>query len=470
MSGRVAVGVALLVAVSSADGRDWARFRGPNGEGTTADAAPPVEWGPGENVAWEADLPGPGSSSPIVVGDLVLVTCYTGYGLDQENPGDQQDLKRCLIAYDKRSGEQRWRVDVPAELPEDEYAGMFAQHGYASHTPASDGERVYAYFGKSGALAYDLQGKELWQTDCGDGFGANGWGSAASPLIYGDLVICTATAESESLIALDKKTGKEVWRRSEEGWDGVWGTPVLAEADGRTDLVFGAPQQMLGMDPATGETRWTCRGVETDAVSTSPVAHDGVVYIISGRGGALAVRAGGEGEVDDSHVLWRAGLRGSISTPVYHDGRLYGIGREGVSCVDAQTGERVYQARFEAVAEGPEAQQQEPGAQPQEAQPQEQEEGDQPRRGRRGGGGGGRFGSIAYSSPVVAGDLMYHFGRHGAGHVVRLAGEFQQVASNPPLSEGDYSGTPALSDGAMYVRSSRKLYCVREGGESVALR
>lgn len=457
MVGRLVVGALVLsFAASVADAKDWTRFRGPNGAGVSTDAPPPTEWGPDKNLAWEVDLPGPGSSSPILVGDLVVVTCWTGYGVDQGNPGDQQDLKRCLVAYDKRSGEERWRVDIDAKLPEDEYGGMFAQHGYASHTPASDGERVYAYFGKSGAYAFDLKGNELWRTDCGDGFGANGWGSAASPVLYKDLVICTATAESESLIALDKKTGKEVWRRTDDGWDGVWSTPVLVETGGRTELVFAAPFKMLGLDPATGETLWSSRGVDNDSVSTSPLAHDGVVYIIAGRGGGVAVEAGGDGDVDDSRVLWQEPLRGGITTPVYYDGRLYWVGA-GVTCVDAQTAERVYQARLGG---GDDA------AEP-AGPPAEEGEG---RRGRRGGRGGGRFAAMPYASPVVVGDLMYHIGRDGAGYVIRLGEKFEQVASNPKLGEGDFSGTPALGDGAMYVRSSKKLYCIRATGETVARR
>ncbi|TWT96738.1 outer membrane biogenesis protein BamB [Botrimarina colliarenosi] len=443
-----------LATVVAAEARDWTRFRGPNGAGVSLDEAPPVEWSDTKNLAWKVDLPGPGSSCPIVVGDKLFVTCWTGYGLSREEPGDQSDLKRSLLCFNRETGDELWRVEVDAKLPEDEFGGMFAEHGYASHTPVSDGERVYVYFGKTGALAYDMEGNELWRTDCGDGSGIRGWGSASSPVLSGDLVICAATAESRSLIALNKKTGKEVWRHTEDGWDGVWGSPVLVEANGRTELVFAVPFKVLALDLATGDELWSCRGVDNDSVSTSLLAHDDVVYILAGRGGSLAVRAGGDGEVDDTNVLWRAELQGSIATPVFFDGRLYGVGRAGVNCYDAATGDRVYQERF-VNADAPA---------PEEAAPEEAPEG---RRGRRGRGG---FGSMPYSSPVVVGDLFCHFGRDGVAHVVRLGEEYDQVARNVLTDGGDFSATPALSEGAMYVRSSKCLYCIRSTGESVAAR
>lgn len=443
----------LLVYAASVEARDWTRFRGPNGAGVSLDEAPPVEWGDTKNLAWRVEVPGPGSSCPIVVGDKVIVTCWTGYGLSRDEPGDQANLMRSVLCYDRESGDQLWRSEVEPKLPEDEYGGMFAEHGYASHTPVSDGERVYVYLGKSGALAYDLDGKKLWQTDCGDGFGAKNWGSASSPVLYGDLMICTATAESRSLIALNKSTGKEVWRHTEEGWDGDWGTPILVEANGRTELVFAAPFKVLGLNPATGEELWHCRGIDNDTVTSSPFAHEDVVYIVAGRGGSLAVRAGGDGEVDDTHVLWRDGPQGGIATPVYYEGRLYCVGRGGLNCYDADTGDRVYQERFV-----------DPAAADAEAAP---EEGQRP-GGRRGRGGG--FRNMAYASPVVAGDLLYHFGRDGVAHVVRLSDEYEQVARNVLTDGGDFSATPALCDGSMYVRSSKYLYCIRPTGESIAAR
>src|SRR5205823_833770 len=128
---------------------DWARFRGPNGSGVSADQAPtPVTWNDRQNVKWKVELPGPGSSCPIVVGNRVYVTCWSGYAADRGNPGDQEQLKRHLICFDRETGKLLWDARVDAKLPEDRYGGQFAEHGYASHTPVSDGDKIFAFFGK----------------------------------------------------------------------------------------------------------------------------------------------------------------------------------------------------------------------------------------------------------------------------------------------------------------------------------
>jgi len=132
-------------------------------------------------MKWKVALPGPGSSSPIVVGDRIFVTCWSGYGVDRGNPGDQKALRLHLICLDRNTGKTIWDKAVEPTLPEDNYGGMFAEHGYASHTPVSDGERVYVYFGKSGALAFDMDGNQLWQTKIGTESDPRGWGSASRP-------------------------------------------------------------------------------------------------------------------------------------------------------------------------------------------------------------------------------------------------------------------------------------------------
>ena len=143
---------------------DWSRFRGPNGSGVSQDVkAPPTSWSETENLKWKVELPGPGLSSPIVVADRVFVTCWSGYGVNSRQLGDQKDLQRHLVSIDRATGKMLWSQAAEAVLPEDNYRGMFAQNGYASHTPVSDGERVYAFFGKTGAVAFDFEGQKLWQ-------------------------------------------------------------------------------------------------------------------------------------------------------------------------------------------------------------------------------------------------------------------------------------------------------------------
>lgn len=435
-------GLAITILLSmgpNSHASDWMRFRGPNGTGINNTSEPPTKWSDSENIKWQVELPGPGSSSPILVGDKLFITCWTGYGENKAGePGDQADLARRLICIDRADGKTLWSKSVKAELPEDEYSGMLTQHGYASHTPVSDGQNIYAYFGKSGVIAFDLEGNELWQVDCGDGFGAKDWGSAASPFLHNDLLIVSAFAEDNALIALDKEDGKEVWRYELEGLDGVWGTPVIAtSAEGRTDLVLAGPFKMIGLDPTTGIERWTSIGLDNDTVSTSPLAVDDVVYVLAGRGGSIAVRVGGDGDVTDTHVLWRGSHRGGIPTPVAHEERIYWIGRSGLSCIEASTGDSVFQSRFTS------------DAATRNADPAEGGEG------RR-----ARFKNMPYASPIVVGDKFYCINRSGEAFVVRLGEEFEQLENNLLSDGGDFSGTPAVGENELYIRSSKSLYCI----------
>lgn len=259
--------IVVLVSWTLSEGTyasDWARFRGPNGSGISTDRQElPVKWSETENLKWKAELPGPGLSSPIVVGKRVFVTCWTGYGMDRRDPGEQSDLKRHLICIDRQTGKTLWSQAVGPYLPEDLYRGMFTQHGYASHTPVSDGERIYAFFGKTGVMAFDLDGKILWQKNVGTGSGIRGWGTASSPILYKNLVIVTASAESESLVAFDRGTGKEVWRQEVESLAGTWSTPILVDVgDGRQDLVLAVPYEIRGRLRAQARSEVRVAGAE----------------------------------------------------------------------------------------------------------------------------------------------------------------------------------------------------------------
>ena len=160
---------ALFCTSQVTQAEDWARFRGPDGSGITKSTAP-TKWTESENLTWKVKLPGPGSSSPIVVGDQIFVTCYSGYADDSQ--GTLADLRRHLVCVDRNSGEIQWKTEVNGEAREDRYEGFITEHGYASNTPVSDGKRVYCYFGKAGAIAYDLKGKELWRKVLGTDSGS----------------------------------------------------------------------------------------------------------------------------------------------------------------------------------------------------------------------------------------------------------------------------------------------------------
>ncbi len=449
----------MLTAGAAAS--DWSRFRGPNGSGVSPDkAATPVTWSETENVKWKIDLPGPGVSCPIVVGDRVFVTCYSGYGVSRGNVGNQKNLKRHLVCVDRKSGKLLWEKSVDAVLPEDPFSGAgVPEHGYASHTPVSDGEHVYVYFGKTGALAFDMDGKQLWQTNLGKESDPRRWGSSSSPILYKHLLIVTASAESEALVALDTKTGKEVWRQEASGFANVWGTPVLAPIDeNKSELVIGVPNEIWGFDPETGKLRWYCEVMSTDQFQSSVVAGPaGKVYAVEGRGGgSIAVRPGGKGDVTKSHIEWNGRDSSRFGTPVVYDGRIYYFSGAVANCIDAKTGKRVFQSRMQsgpAVASN---------------QPAPQRGGNTP--GRFGGGnrfgGGGRFGggmggASDYASPVIADGKIYITRRSGDVYVLEAGDKFKQLAVNRVTDEReDFSATPAVSDGELFFRSSKRLYCV----------
>lgn len=441
--GMAFVGLTVIVAASSA--ADWTRFRGPNGSGISSDPAEiPAKWSDDENLKWKAELPGPGSSCPIVVGDRIFLTCWTGYADDPagENGegGSLENLKRHLVCIDRTTGKILWNSAVDAVLPEDAYRGMFAENGYATHTPVSDGERVYVFFGKSGVHAYSMDGDPLWQADVGQDRDRRGWGTASSPILYKNLVIVTATIENHAIVALDKASGKEVWKQEAEGFGSTWGTPVLVETAERTELVIGVPYEIWSLNPDTGKLLWYCESIGSDSMCSSVTAHDGVIFAIESGprgGGAVAIRAGGTGDVTETHVLWKANHRSRVATPVVHDGRLYFISSGIANCIDIKTGDRIYQSRLS----GANAATGEVGG------------------GRAGRGGYGR--GQDYSSPVIGDGKLFYARRSGDVFVVKLGPEFEQLSVNRFASfQGDFHATPAISDGQLFLRSSHTLYCV----------
>ena len=212
------------------------------------DAQPAITWSDSQNVKWKVALPGPGSSSPIVSGERVFVTCYTGYG-DGSSGGSPDQLQRHLLCLERQTGKILWDKSVPAELPEDPFSGYLTEHGYASSTPVTDGERVYVFFGKTGALAFDFEGKQLWKVNLGKQSSNRRWGSGASPVLYKNMVIVNAAEESRSVRALDKLTGKEVWKAEADSLELCFGTPMLVDGEGgRTDLALAVPGEVVGTE------------------------------------------------------------------------------------------------------------------------------------------------------------------------------------------------------------------------------
>jgi len=435
---KILISTMLVALTGSVSADDWARFRGPGGAGVVNQAdGIPSQWSPEANLAWKTPLPGPGVSSPIVVGGKVFVTCYSGYGLDQENPGEIDNLMRHLVCVDLQTGKALWQKDVKAALPEDPYSGVgVTAHGYASHTPVSDGQNVYAFFGKSGVFAFDFDGNPLWQADVGMESDPTKWGSSSSPVIHNDTVIVTASAESQSIIGFDKATGKELWRQEAEGLDGMWGTPSLVKVDeDRTDLVMCVAKELWGLDPDSGKLRWFASATGAEQAYSSVVTDQNKVFAFTGRGGgSIAVTAGGKGDISENNTLWSGGETASFGSPVRHESKLYVISRGVVTVVDAESGDKLDQIRLRGVERG-----------------------------------GGRFGSLDYASPITVDDRMFYLNGSGQMFVFDLSDEAKQIAVNRVTAEKEsFGGSPAVSDGRMLIRSERYLYCVTDQGQTVA--
>jgi hypothetical protein len=423
---RVTVACLTLTALAacslSARAEDWPCFRGPNASGAGAETELPTTWSDSENLAWKLELPGPGSSGPICSRDRVFVTCYSGYGVDAANPGDPKNLARHLVCLNLADGKLLWQKSVPATLPEDPYEGQLTDHGYASSTPAADGERVFVFFGKSGVLAFDWEGRQLWQKSVGTGSAIMGWGSGASLTLYKDLVIVNANAESQSLVALDKQSGRQVWKADAKGYTGSWSTPVLvAKAGGNPELVVHMPEEIWALNPATGGLLWYCSGVRGAAIP-SIAAGGEVVFALGGGpmgGGTVAIRAGGHDDVTASRVLWTKTNGSYVPSPVAVDDHLYWADERGtVTCLKADTGQQVFRQRL------------------------------------RGAGG-------VYASAVAADGKLYVVTRRKGTFVLEAKPAFKVLAHNQLASDtSDFNAAPAIVHGRLLIRSNRCLYCI----------
>ncbi len=397
----------------TAHAADWPQFRGPTGDGVTDDTNLPLTWSEKENLIWRTELPGPGSSSPIVSGNKVFLTSYSGYGIDVKEPGDMKNLKRHALCLDKNTGKILWDHEIVTDLPNTPYTGTFiTMHGYASSSAVTDGKGVFFFMANAGVYAYTVDGKAVWNVSVGEK--AHDWGVGSSPILYGDLLIVNAALESNQLLALDRKTGKTVW--SATGFPASWNTPTLVKSDGHDELVVNSSGKLRAFDPLTGKELWSCESIKAAELCPSIVAHDGVIFVIGHPGGQSQAVKGGK-------VLWQAQKGSNVGSPVYKDGYLYFINdsRGIATCLDAKTGAVVY----------------------------EQPLASRPKRDRW------------YSTPLLAGDKLYCVGRETGTYVIAAKPQFELLATN--VIDGDNSisnASPAVSDGRIYLRSNKFAYCI----------
>ncbi len=406
-----AAAILLLLTGRSLHAADWPQFRGTDSQGSAAATGLPVTWDDSTNLKWKVKLPGPGASSPIFVNDILYVTCYSGYGVEGSSRSDMNNLKLHFVAVNHRTGKPLFDKIIQPTLPESE---RVRDHGYAAATPATDGEAIYTFFGKSGVMRFAPDGELVWRTSVGDE--THEWGCGTSPVLFDDLVIVNASVESGDLVALNKQTGQEVWRTG--GMKASWNTPHLVTLpDGSSELVVSVRDSILAFDPATGKSLWQCEGIP-DYVCPSIVSRDGIVYVIGGRQSrALAIRAGGRGNVTDSHLVWSASAGANVCSPVIHGEHLYWVSdRNTVAyCVALKDGEIVYQQRFP----------------------------DQP-----------------YASPIAADGKLYVVTRNGGTFVLAAEPQFRQLARNRFEDRSTFNASPIVAGSDLILRSDAYLYCI----------
>jgi outer membrane protein assembly factor BamB len=379
---------------------NWPQFRGPSGQGEAVGPAPPVEWdAAGKNILWRTKVPFRGNSSPVVWNDRIFLT-----------GSDEKGRERSVLCFDRHDGKLLWAKPVPAKPPE---PGVRDKNGFATSTPVTDGERVIVFLGSCGLCCFDYVGNLQWQHDLKI---RTMHGTGASPLLYQDLVILVQDqSQADSLfLALDKKTGKVVWE-SERGRAMTWSTPVVVRVNGRDELVMAGKNTVKGYDPRTGRELWSLDG-PTEEVIPNIVVGPNMLFSASGRNGPiLALRPGGDGDVTETHLVWRTVRVGPhVPSPVLVNGRLYSANDTGIlTCLDAASGRLIFTQRL-----------------------------------------ADQFSA----SPVTAGDLIWFCGESGTTYVVRAVDHFEPVAVNK--LDSPILASPAAIDGTLILRTRDELLCI----------
>ena len=415
---------ALLLSISfglsSSLHADWTQFRGDNALGVS-DEALPSEWSESKNMCWSTDLPGEGSSSPIVSGDAVFVTSFSGEGADR---------KRHLSRISLESGELVWTQFVGPDFPEDAAQGYITEHGWASNTPVTDGEAVYCYFGKAGIYAFDFDGKELWNTKTGGLTSPKAWGSASSPILYEDLLIVPAGEELNAILALNKKDGTEKWRAEGDSLVQTYGTPLVVKVDDeRNDIVFAAAGEIWGINPESGKLRWFAEYNLPGNMSNSAHLSGDIITVSGGypRTARVALKVGGKGDLSDQILYDTQKPATYMTAPVEANGVLYWVADSGIAFA-ANPGEadELWQTRVPDLTNGK--------------------------------------GKPFYASPVLAGGKIYAQSRSNGVYVIDPSKEELKVIAHNQI-DGDetiFNATPAVADGKLLLRSQKAIYCIGE--------
>ena len=451
LRGFTLLAIALLLAstalpsLADADTPEpWPQWRGPHFNGYQPDADPPIEFSEEKNVRFKVRVPGEGLASPIIYDGIVYLLTAEAADAAAEEASRKRAAEKMekrewppsvepvaqafkLLAYSADTGELLWQRTASEHVPHESH---YLDASWASATPITDGERIYAHFGSNGTYVYSMDGELLWKKDLGDMTTRNGFGEGTSPLLWQDLLIIPWDHEGDSfLVALDKKTGDEKWRTTRPDDASSWVTPIVVDPDGEGDA---APQLILpgtgksrGYDARTGSELWSLAGMTKNTIP-SPVSRNGKVYLMSGfRGTVLQAvdlkTAKGDLTEESPSVLFTFKRHTPyVPSPVLIDDNLCFIKntKNVFTCLNADTGE----VRFTEVRL--------PGIQ------------------------------NVYASPVAAGNKIYVFDKDGSATVVKNGHSFEVLAENQ-LDES-VDATPAIYGDSLFVRSRHHLYRIAE--------
>jgi outer membrane protein assembly factor BamB len=340
---------------------NWHQWRGPNANGVAPNADPPVRWDASTNVKWKVEIPGSSASTPIVWGDRIFLLTAIETDRKPEDPPVRQPARGRripalttpspttlyqfgILCLNRESGALLWKKVATEQVP---HEGHHPSHGYASSSPTTNGEFVYASFGSRGLFCFDLDGNLHWDTDFGDMETKLGFGEGTSPVLHGDALIVNWDHEGQSFIArLDARTGEEIWRvPRDEG--STWATPFVVEHNGAIQVVTNGTKRTRSYDLATGNVIWQCGGQKGNPIPT-PLAYQDTVFCMTGfQGFALyAIPLNARGDITDSdQFVWRQNDSAPYvaSAVLYNDLLYYTKERRGIlSCVDAATGKVLY--------------------------------------------------------------------------------------------------------------------------------
>ena len=412
LSRLLALSLCLIIAGTVARAENWPGWRGPTGQGFSNEKNLPLKWSATENVNWKIELPDAGNSTPIVWGDKIFLSQATEKG-----------KKRSLWCLNRKDGSKIWEKSVAFDGKEPKHD----TNTYCAGSPVTDGERVVVSYGSAGVYCYDLDGKELWHRDFGPCIHI--WGNASTPVFHKDLVFLNfGPNEKTFLIAMNKHTGKDVWKNDEIGkkpseYFGSWSTPVFAEINGRTELVMSWPGVVKSYDPATGSLLWSCRGLEKDKAKdmltyTSPLVSPDVVVAMAGFGGAaIGVKTGGSGDVTDTHRLWRTPSNPQrIGSGLIIGDYVYAVNQDGPICLELKTGKMKWSERI-------------PGG--------------------------------SWSSMVHANGRLYLIGQQGVTLVMAAKPEYEELARNE-LDRATTRASLVPSDGEIFIRTYKHLWCIAD--------